>query len=102
MPSTTTIRTKSPARMYPAVEVRRRLRRELEKAAEESVVLQGGWEPELDSLRMVSVVLILEDLFDFQLPPERLVRRSGYGSVEEGIADMSDRFERLWKKEHQK
>ncbi len=101
MASTTEIRTAPLTKPYPTAEVRHRLQVELEKAAEESLVLQGGWEPELDSLRVVSVVLTLEDLFDFPLPPEKLVRRGGYGSVSEGIADMSNRLERLWK-EHQK
>lgn len=102
MPSSTAIRTESPARSYPTAEVSRRLQKELEKAAEESVVLKGGWEPELDSLRMVSVILTLEDLFDFQLPPEKLVRPGGYESIKEGVVDMSNRLERLWKKEYEK
>ena len=49
--------------LFPAAEVRRRLQVEVQQAADESVVLRGGWEPVLDSLRMVSVVITLEDLF---------------------------------------
>ena len=86
---------------FPATEVERRLRRELTDAAEESTVLRGSWEPVLDSLRMVSVVCTLEDLFEFELPPEKLVRKGGYRGVEEGVADMTNRLIRLFGKHRQ-
>ena len=102
MPSATAIRTESPARSFPTAEVGRRLQKELKKAAEESVVLKGGWEPEIDSLRMVSVILVLEDLFDFRLPPEKLVCPGGCASIEEANAYISNCLKRLWKKEYEK
>jgi acyl carrier protein len=62
--------------------------------------LRGEWEPLLDSLRMVSVLVSLEDLFDFPLPPEKLVRRGGYTSEEEAVEDMSGRLRRFWDEKH--
>ncbi len=98
MATDTTISTAGPA-TFPTREVERRLRRGLKDATADSKVLRGGWEPVLDSLRMVSVVLTLEDLFPFELPPERLVRQGGYGSVDEGVEDMTRRMQRLWQQQ---
>jgi acyl carrier protein len=87
---------------FPLAEVEARLRRELGKAASESDVLRGSWEPSLDSLRMVSVLVKLEDLLDFDLRPEKVVRKGGYHSVEEGVDDMRNRLQILWKEHHSK
>jgi acyl carrier protein len=76
------------------------LRKELNEAADESAILHGGWEPVLDSLRMVTVVSMLEDMFDFPLPPEKVVKKGGYQSVDEGVEDMTDNIRRLWDKHH--
>jgi hypothetical protein len=84
------------SKAFPLAEVEARLQRELEKAAAESAVLRGNWEPPLDSLRMVSVLLKLEDLFDFALRPEKIVRKGGYTSVEGGVDDMRIGLYRLW------
>jgi transcriptional regulator with XRE-family HTH domain len=67
---------------FPLAEIEARLRRESEKVTAEGDVLRGSWEPPLDSLRMVSVLLKLVDLFDFDLRPEKVVRKGGYTSVE--------------------
>jgi acyl carrier protein len=81
---------------FPLDKVREILRRELEEAEEESATLHEGWEPVLDSLRMVTVVTSLDDLFDFPLPPEKVVKKGGYTSVDEGVDDMTDNLRRLW------
>ena len=85
---------------FPRAQVEHRLRRELGRAAAEASTLRGSWEPVLDSLTMVSVVLTFEDLFSFKLPPEKLVQIGGYASVDEGVSDMSERLERLWDENH--
>jgi acyl carrier protein len=85
---------------FPGEQVREILRRELEEAAEESAALHEGWEPVLDSLRIVTVVNTLKDLFNFPLPPEKVVRKGGYSSVDKGINDMADNLRRLWEKHH--
>lgn len=85
---------------FPFDEVREILRKELEEAADESAILHGGWEPVLDSLRMVTVITTLEGKFDFRLPPEKVVRKGGYTSVNQGVKDITDNLRRLWDKHH--
>lgn len=86
---------------FPIEQLQEALRRELDEAADESEFLHGGWEPVLDSLRMVTVISTLEDMFDFPLPPEKVVKKGGYKSVDEGVEDMTDNLHRLWDKHHQ-
>ena len=45
---------------------------------------------------MVSALATLEGLFDFDLRPERIVRRGGYTSVEEGVEDMLEGLRSEW------
>lgn len=85
---------------FPKAEVESRLHRELKRAVEERAILTGDWDPVLDSLRMVSVVLTLEDLFSFQLKPERLVQPGGYDSIDQGVSDMTARLQGLWEKKY--
>jgi hypothetical protein len=86
--------TAAPA--FPAAEVKRRLRAELEKIAEDASVLRPEWEPLLDSKRVVGTVLVIEDLFpSCKIPPDKVVRKGGYNSVDEAIDDMLGRIERV-------
>ena len=91
-----TTQTATSKATFPADDVRRRLQAEVQQAADESVVLRGGWEPVLDSLRIVSVVITLEELFPFRIHPEKVVRRGGYTSVDEAVEDMFERLGRQW------
>src|SRR5262245_88786 len=93
--------TAAAERTFPAEEVKRRLREELRQAAHESATLRPAWQPLLDSVRMVSAVVALERLFPFKLPPEKMVRRGGYGNEDEGVADMFARLQRLWNEHHE-
>lgn len=102
MPTTTPTPHTAAPRAFPAREVETRLRGELDKAWAESRVLKGEWEPALDSLRMVSVGLTLEDLFNFELDAEKLVRKGGYASVDEALQDMTFRARRVWDNHHAK
>src|SRR5262245_16168922 len=86
--------------VFPETEIREMLRKELEEAAEESATLHEGWEPVLDSLRMVTVVTTLEDLFDFDLPPEKVIKKGGYTSEDQGVDDMTNNLRRLWEEHH--
>ena len=85
---------------FPLEKVQEILRSELDEAAEESATLHGGWEPVLDSLRVVAVISTLEVLFDFPLPPEKAVRKGGYTSVDQGVDDITDNLRQLWDKHH--
>jgi acyl carrier protein len=91
---------KNPPSTFPLDKVREVLRKELEEAAEESATVHEAWEPLLDSLRVVTVVATLEDLFDFPLPPEKVVRKGGYTSVEQGVDDVAGNLRRLWDNHH--
>lgn len=86
--------------VYPIADVESRLREGIWEAAEEGADLRGEWEPLLDSLRMVSVLVSLEDRFDFPLPPEKLVRRGGYTSEDDAFEHMSGQLRRLWDANH--
>ena len=96
MPSNITMPAFPVTRGYPSTEVDRALRKELQSAATDTQLLKGGWEPELDSLQCVGTLLTLEKIVGFKLPPEKLVRRGGYRSVEDGLADMSGRLRAFW------
>src|SRR5436853_2209448 len=86
---------------FPLAEVQARLRKELEEAEAESVILHPSWQPVLDSLRMVTAIATVEALFDFKLPPEKVVKKGGYKSVNEGVADMTNRIREVWTKRQQ-
>ena len=96
MAPTASVKDPASSLAFPSAEVEARLRCELEKAAAEGQVLRPDWEPSLDSLRMVSALATLEGLFDFDLRPERIVRRGGYTSVEEGVEDMLEGLRSEW------
>lgn len=96
MPTATQTPTRSLAPSFPAEEVERRLRPELEKIAEEAAIIRPEWEPLLDSQRVVGTVFVLEDLLPTcKIPPDKVVRKGGYNSVDEAIDDMLDRIERI-------
>ena len=85
-----------PKLAFPAEEIERRLRPELEKIADDAAVIRPEWEPLLDSMRVVGTVLVLEDLpLGCRIPPDKVVRKGGYESVDEAISDMVGRIERV-------
>lgn len=98
MPAVASVLAPSSKSVFPLEEVQARLRSELEEAEAESVVLHPGWQPVLDSLRMVTAIATVEVLFDFKLPPEKVVKKGGYKSVDEGVADMTNRIREVWNK----
>jgi hypothetical protein len=82
---------------FPTAEVERRLRVELEKIAKQASKLRPEWVPLLDSKRVVGTVLVIEDLFPgIKIPPDKVIRKGGYNSVDEAIKDMLDRIKRIW------
>ena len=98
MPAVASVPALSTKGTFPLAEVQARLRKELEEAEAESVVLHPGWQPVLDSLRMVTAIATIKDLFDFKLPPEKVVKKGGYRSVDEGVSDMTNRVREVWTK----
>jgi acyl carrier protein len=95
--STVTTPDAAPTKTFPRDALKTRLRKELKDAADESGVLHGDWDPVLDSLRVVSILLSVDDLFPgITLPPEKLIRPGGYRSVDDAVGDMVRRFQSLW------
>jgi len=94
------VETATSEAVYPSAAVESCLRKGIREAVEEGADLRGDWEPLLDSLRMVSVLVSLEDLFDFPLPPEKLVRRGGYTGEDDAFEHMSGQLRRLWDEKH--
>jgi hypothetical protein len=87
--------TTAPVPAFPTTEVKRRLRVELLKIADDASVLRPEWEPLLDSMRVVGTLLVIEDLFpDIKIRPDKMVRKGGYNSVNEALSDMLPRIER--------
>ncbi len=79
-------------------EARRRLKRELQKIADEVTFLDPDrpeWKPLLDSRRVVGTVLVLEDLFPYKLHPDRLVQKGGYDDVDVAVDDILRRHRQL-------
>lgn len=96
MASQTLTMTTTAAPVFPSEKVERCLREELQKIADQGSVLRPEWEPLLDSKRVVGTVLAIENLFPFKLPPDKVVRKGGYNSVDEAIEDMLRRIEKIW------
>ena len=96
MATQTLTTTEKAAPVFPAAEVKRRLQSEIQKIADQGSVIRPEWEPLLDSKRVVGTVLVLEGMFPFKIPPDKVVRKGGYNSVDEGIEDMLDRIKRIW------
>src|SRR4051794_8109820 len=79
-------------------EARRRLKVELQKIADEVTFLDPDrpeWKPLLDSRRVVGTVLVLEDMFQVKIHPDKLVRKGGYNDVDVWIDDIIRRHKQL-------
>ena len=101
MSAVATARATSSKGAFPLADVQSRIRRELEEAEAESVVLHPGWQPVLDSLRMVTVIASIEDLLGFKLPPDKVVRKGGYKNADDGVSDMTRKIQDIWNKRQQ-
>lgn len=96
MATETLVKAEVAAPVFPVTEVKRRLQVELQKIADQASILRPEWEPLLDSKRVVGTVLVLEGLFPFKIPPDKVVRKGGYDTVDEAIDDMLVRIKRIW------
>ena len=102
MTTTTRTQTASGTPTFPIAEVKRRLGIELQGIADDAAPLRPAWEPLLDSQRVVGTVLAIEDLFpSLRIPPDKVVRKGGYNSVDEARDDMCAQIERIWTKHNQ-
>ena len=84
---------------FPRTEVEKALRKALDKVAADAAVLKDPWEPQLDSLAVVKVVIVVEAILPgVTIAPEKVVKKGGYANVDEGVADMVDRIEKQWQR----
>ena len=88
----------APATAFPRAQVEKLLREELTEKHEEAQLITGDWEPSIDSLELVSVVLSIEKLLECRIRPEDVIQCGGYKSVDEGINDMLAKVESRWSK----
>lgn len=96
MATETLVKTEVVVPVFPAEEITKRLQVELEKIKAQGSTLRPEWEPLLDSKRVVGTVLALEELFPFKIPPDRIVQKGGYNTVDEAINHMLDRIKEIW------
>lgn len=83
------------APVFPLAEAKRRLQIELQKIADQGSVIRPEWEPLLDSKRVVGAILALEGLFPFKIPPDKVVQKGGYNSVDEAINGILERIKKI-------
>lgn len=96
MATETLIEAEVAAPAFPEAQVRKRLLVELQKIANQGTFLRPEWEPLLDSKRVVGTVLALEGLFPFKIPPDKVVRKGGYDTLDEAVNDMVVRIKNIY------
>ena len=95
MPDTTS----TTSRTFPAAEVERRLRSALVQLGEDTAAMREPWEPVFDSLAVVNIILVVEPaLPGLKIAPEKVVRKGGYGSVDDAVTDIKNRLRRQWER----
>lgn len=62
--------------------------------------MREPWEPDLDSLAIVDVILEIEEVVDFDIPPEKVIRKGGYMTTDEAVQDIAGRLQRQWDRHH--
>lgn len=84
---------------FPEIQVESLLRQSLEEVASDTVLLRPDrpeWEPLLDSQRVVGVVIRLERLLNIKIPPDKVVQKGGYQSVNQAVRDIVSKVHELW------
>ena len=89
----------SNATEFPTASVRSRLRGAITRLGEDTSAMREPWEPTFDSLAVVNVILVVEsELPGFPIAPEKVVRKGGYGTVDEAVDDITNRLRRQWER----
>jgi len=84
---------------FPKQQIEQVLRESLEEVASDTELLRPdrpAWEPLLDSLRVVSVVIRLEKLLGMKISPDQVVQKGGYMSIDEAIRGITSKTHDLW------
>jgi hypothetical protein len=95
--ATTPTTVRSATTTFPKVEVESRLRQAIARLGEDTSAMREPWEPTFDSLAVVNVILVVETaLPGLTIAPEKVVRKGGYGTVDEAVDDITNRLRRQW------
>ena len=84
--------------MFPAQAVETAIRNEITSAINDRPIPRATWEPEVDSLVMVRVVLRVEEEFALVLPDD-VMPSGGFQGVEQCVAIVMETCRKLWKVE---
>jgi acyl carrier protein len=55
----------------------------------------GSWEPDIDSLVVVEIILSIEELLGVTLP-QSFIPRGGYQSIDDCVADLVGQASKVW------
>lgn len=81
--------------MFPTQAFEDAIRDEITSAINDSPVPKAAWEPAVDSLIMVRVVLRIEEEFALNLPDD-VMPAGGFDSVEHCVATVMETCRNLW------
>lgn len=81
--------------MFPAQLLEDAIRGEIESAINDRPTMRAGWEPEVDSLVMVRVVLRIEEDLGISLPDD-LMPSGGFNDVEHCVLTVIKACRDLW------
>ena len=89
--------TSRPKTAFPASAIRATLREALSGLCDDVSAIREPWEPELDSLAVVDILVAVERVLPgFRFAPEKAVRKGGYRTVDEATKDIAARLQREW------
>ena len=81
--------------MFPVRAIERAIRDEIISTVNDRPIQRAEWEPEVDSLVMVRVVLRIEEEFALDLPDD-IMPAGGFNSIEQCVAIMTETCRKLW------
>ncbi|MDX0995179.1 hypothetical protein GOL26_09565 [Sinorhizobium medicae] len=82
--------------MFPAREFEDAIRSEISAATDDRPAPRAAWEPAVDSLVMVRVVLRIEEEFALRLPDD-VMPAGGFNSIEHCVTIVMQTCRELWR-----
>ncbi|RYG99513.1 MAG: hypothetical protein EON58_03630 [Alphaproteobacteria bacterium] len=82
--------------MFPARDCEAAIRNEIDTAIHDRPAPRASWEPAVDSLIMVRVVLRIEEEFALRLPDD-VMPAGGFNSVEHCVTTVMKTCRELWR-----
>jgi hypothetical protein len=101
------------AATFPQVEVENRLREHLTALVRQQANVKGQALPternvlltaavDIDSLGVVEILCVLDDVLEPVLVDESVVRAGGYSSIQEAVSDLVPKIENRWRKHNER